>query len=260
MLVLLLLLLLVMGAGAQEEPLGPALDEEEIEMKLDPVGDPFKINSRVNLFYEHRTKNQGATYQAFSFNPVWAIDDHASLQISLPLGYYYPGTTGNAVTHGLGDMDIQFFRRFRYDEEIAHGAGLKLTVDTGAIPNVGGGSTTLAGGYAFEYLPPGEDLKLLLVASYENSIGTLAGTDPTRKAVLRLVGYHYIDTAYLGLELRQEFDFFKGQYLPFGVLSTGGEVTDGLQLWGAFRLSLSDVAQSASDRYRFTVGVTVPLD
>jgi len=259
---LLLLLLLMFGtAEAQAPSPSPEENEEQIEqLQLDPVGDPFKINSRLSLFYEHRTKENGAAFQTFNLNPVWAVGDHAALQVSLPLGYYYPGTTGNAVTHGLGDMDIQFFRRFQYDAEIAHGAGLKLTVDAGQIPNVGGGSTTLAGGYAFEYVPAGEDLKLLLVASYENSLGTLAGTTPTRKSTLRLVGYRYIDSAFVGLELRQEFDFFKGQYLPFGVVSTGGQVTEGLTVWGAFRLSLSEVSRSASDRFRVTVGITVPLE
>lgn len=251
---LLLLLALLAGVAA-------AQDEQLLDgLQLDPVGDPFKINPRLNLFYEHRTKENGAALQTFNFNPVWALSDHSSLQLSLPLGYYYPGTTGNGVTHGLGDTEIQYFQRFQHGPEIAHGAGLKLTVDAGKIPNVGGGATSLSAAYAYEYVPAGEDLKLLLVSSYENSLGTLAGTGPTRKATLRLVGYRYIDAAYVGVELRQEFDFVKGQYSPFGAVSTGGELTEGVQLWVAFRLALSEVARSSGDRFRFTVGVTVPLE
>lgn len=228
--------------------------------QLDPVGDPFKINSRVNLFYENKSKVNGAGIQTFNFNPVFAVSPHTSLQVSLPLGYYYPGSTGNGFSHGLGDMDVQFFHRFNHGQEISHGFGLKLTVDTGQIANVGGGSTTASGGYAFEYLPRDEDLKFILVSAYENSIGTLNGTTPTRKAILRLIGYHYIDSSYVGLELRNEFDFYAGQYLPFGILSTGGEVSDDLQMWCSFRLALTDVARNNGERYRFTIGITVPLE
>ncbi len=254
------MLLLTVGVWAQETPAQEEAEQRQERKQLDPIGDPFKMNSRVNFFYENKSKANGAGIQTFNFNPILAVSPHTSLQISLPLGYYYPGTTGNGFSHGTGDMDVQVFHRFNHGQEISHGAGMKITVDTGQIPNVGGGSTTLAGGYAFEYLPQDEDLKFILVATYENSLGTLAGTTPTRKAVLRLLGYHYIDEAYVGLELRQEFDFFAGQYLPYGIVSTGGEVSDEVQLWGSFRLALSDVARTNGERYRFTIGITVPLE
>lgn len=236
--------------------LGLAAWGEEDERLL-PVEDPFVTRSRLNIVFNNSLSTQGESNQEVRLNPVLALDSRSTLQFTVPMAFYLPGASGNSYQVGPGDFSMQYFRRFETSEAVAHGFALAFTSDS-ADTNLGSGGTFLGTAYALEYKPDSEN-KLLVVAGYRHSLGRSDGGDATREVVLRLQGFHYLDQAYLGLELRQEYYIGQSSYRPFALFTVGGEVTEGLQLWGSLRLPLNEEARGRGDRLNYSIGLTVPL-
>lgn len=245
---LLFLLLLCAPVWSQEDEISAAL----------PVEDPFLVRSRINFFYNNSVSANQEGTQSFAINPVIALDQRSTIQVTAPMVWYQGGQTGNLPGTGFGDFSAQYFRRFDTNEEIAHGFGVNLTFDT-ATTNLGGSATVLGGAYAFEYKPPEGDNKLVLIAGYRHSMGLTTPGDPTRQLAIRIQGYHFFDNAYASLELRNQFDLYQGTYQPLFTVSGGGPIFDDVQLWGSLRFPLSETARSNNDRLNYTIGITVPL-
>ena len=222
-----------------------------------PIEDPFIIRSRINILYNNSVSQGQEGTQQMLVNPVLALGPHSSLQLTAPMVWYQPGQSGNRPGQGFGDVSVQYFHRFETSSTVSHGLGVNVAFDT-ATTNLGGGATTLGGGYAFDY-KPNDDNKLVVIAGYSHSMGQTTPGDPTRQAVLRIQGYHFFDSAYAGLELRNQFNLYTGSYEPFALFSGGGEVFDGLQLWGSVRLPLNSAARDNNDRLNYSIGITVPL-
>lgn len=232
--------------------------EEEKSTGALPVDDPFIVRSRINFVYNNSVSENQEGSQTFTVNPILALDERSSLQVSAPMVWYQGGQTGNLPGRGFGDFSIQYFRRFDTSQEFAHGLGVNLTFDT-ATDNLGGSATTPGIAYAFEYKPQDSDNKLVFIAGYRHSMGLTTPGDPTRQLALRIQGYHYFDNAYAGFELRNQFDLYGGTYEPLFSVTGGGPIADGVQLWGAIRVPLSETARSNNDRLNYSIGITVPL-
>ena len=236
----------------------PGWGQEDDETDALPVDDPFIARSRVNFVYNNSVAENQEGSQTFYINPVFALDERSTFQVTAPMVWYQGGQTGNLPGRGFGDFSIQYFRRFDTDSEIAHGLGINLTFDT-ATDNLGGSATTPNIAYAFEYKPRDSDNKLIFVAGYRHSLGQTTPGDPTRQLALRIQGYHYFDDAYAGFEMRNQFDLYAGTYQPLFSVTGGGPIFDNVQLWGAIRFPLSETARSNNDRLNYSIGITVPL-
>ena len=234
-----------------------AQQEESAEAILLPVEDPFLVHSRINFVYNNSVAEGQEGTQQLLINPVLGLDEHSTLQFSTAMVWYQPGNTGNLYGQGFGDFFMQYFRRFETSQNTSHGLAVNVAFDT-AANNLGGGATTLGGGYGFEFKPD-DDNKLVAIVGYSHSMGQTTPGDPTRSLAVRFQGYHYFDSAYAGLELRNQFNLFSGAYQPFAIFSVGGEVVDGLQLWGSFRLPLNAQARDNNDRINYSIGITLPL-
>lgn len=247
MALLLLLLVTPVWAQVEEKPSRPL-----------PVDDPFIVHSRINFVYNNSVEENQEGSQTFSVNPIFALDERSTFQVTAPMVWYQGGQTGNLPGRGFGDFSIQYFRRFDTSQEIAHGLGVNLTFDT-ATDNLGGSATIPGLAYAFEYKPEESDNKLVFIVGYRHSMGLTTPGDPTRQLALRLQGYHYFDDAYAGFELRNQFDLYAGNYQPLLTVTGGGPIFDNVQLWGSIRVPLSETARSNNDRLNYSIGITVPL-
>jgi hypothetical protein len=92
--------------------------EEDKKSGALPIDDPFIVRSRINFVYNNSVAKGQEGTQSFSINPVFALDERSSLQLTAPINWYQGGQTGNLPGRGFGDFSMQYFRFLDSDSEL----------------------------------------------------------------------------------------------------------------------------------------------